>query len=161
MNEKILIAYFSYEGHTRRIAEKIRISTGGDLFEIRPAQAYSSDYDTAERLARQQVRDGVCPELAELPHNMTAYDTVFIGTPNWFDRIAPAVATFLTEHDFSGKRVVPFCTHGGNGAARVAKDLGRYIPDAQIAECLDIYGDGGRDADGKIRDWLHKTAFGS
>lgn len=54
MDKKILIAYFSYEGHTRGIAEKIQRITGGELFEIRPQQTYSSDYDTTERQARRK-----------------------------------------------------------------------------------------------------------
>lgn len=154
MDKKILIAYFSYEGHTRGIAEKIQRITGGDLFEIRPEQAYSTDYDTTERQARQEVKNGFRPVLAEQPQDMAQYDTIFIGTPNWFNKIAPAVASFLGEHDFSGKTVVPFCTHGGNGAARVAADLRNYLPDVQIAECLDILEDGGRGADAKVQEWI-------
>lgn len=154
MDKKILIAYFSYEGHTRGIAEKIQRITGGDLFEIRPEQAYSTDYDTTERQARQEVKNGFRPVLAEQPQDMAQYDTVFIGTPNWFNKIAPAVASFLGEHDFSGKTVVPFCTHGGNGAARVAADLRNYLPDVQITECLDILEDGGKSADATIQEWI-------
>ena len=154
MDKKILIAYFSYEGHTRGIAEKIQRATGGDLFEIRPEQAYSADYDTTERQARQEVRNGFRPILAEQPQDMTQYDTVLIGTPNWFNKIAPAVASFLTDNDFSGKIVVPFCTHGGNGATSVATDLHSYIPDAHISECLEILENGGSDVDNRIRRWL-------
>lgn len=154
MDKKILIAYFSYEGHTRGIAEKIQRITGGDLFEIRPEQAYSTDYDTTERQARQEVKSGFRPVLAEQPQDMAQYDTIFIGTPNWFNKIAPAVASFLAEHDFSGKTVVPFCTHGGNGTARVAADLRNYLPDVQIAGCLDILEDGGRSADAKVQEWI-------
>jgi flavodoxin len=94
--------------------------------------------------------------LAEQPQDMAQYDTIFIGTPNWFNKIAPAVASFLAENDFSGKTVVPFCTHGGNGAARVAADLRNYLPDVQIAGCLDILEDGGRSADAKIQEWIER-----
>ena len=54
MDKKVLTAYFSYEGHTRKIAEKICRITGGDLFEIRPEQAYCTDYNKTERQARQE-----------------------------------------------------------------------------------------------------------
>lgn len=154
MDKKILIAYFSYEGHTRGIAEKMQRITGGELFEIRPQQTYSSDYDTTERQARQEVKNGGRPVLAKQPQDMTQYDTVFIGTPNWFNKVAPAVASFLIGNDFSDKTVVPFCTHGGNGAARVATDLRGYLPGVQIAECLDILEDGGNDVDNKVRRWV-------
>ena len=151
-----MIAYFSYEGHTRGIAEKIQRITGGDLFEIRPEQAYSTDYDTTERQARQEVKNGFRPVLAEQPQDMEKYDNVFIVTPNWFNRVAPSVASFLVENDFSGKTVVPFCTHGGNGAARVAADLRNYLPDIQIAGCLDILEDGGGSADATIQEWIER-----
>lgn len=161
MERKVLIAYFSYEGNTRRIAEKIQRATGGDLFEIRPARAYSDDYDTMERQARMEAKNGVRPALAEQPHNMAQYDTVFIGTPNWFNKVAPPAATFLADNDFSGKTVAPFCTHGGNGSLRVAADLGKYIPEARILECLDIYGNGGTKADAAVGDWLRRIGVES
>lgn len=90
MGKKVLTAYFSYEGHTRKIAEKICRITGGDLFEIRPAQAYCTDYNKTERQARQEVKDGFRPVLAQKPQDMTQYDIVFVGTPNWFNKVAPA-----------------------------------------------------------------------
>ena len=157
MDKKVLTAYFSYEGHTRKIAEKICRITGGDLFEIRPAQAYCTDYNKTERQARQEVKNGFRPVLAQKPQDMTQYDIVFVGTPNWFNKVAPAVASFLAGNDFSGKTVVPFCTHGGNGVSRVVTDLRGYIPNVHVAECLDIFGDGGPEADGKIRKWIEKN----
>ena len=59
-----LIAYFSYTGHTKGIAQQIQDLTGGTLFEIRPLDAYSSDYDTTERQARKETREDYRPALA-------------------------------------------------------------------------------------------------
>lgn len=159
MSKKILIAYFSYTEHTREIAKKIQAVIGGDLFEIRPAKAYSDDYDIAERQARKESKDGFLPDLAEIPDNLADYDTIFIGTPNWFNKVASPVATFLADNDFTGKTIAPFCTHGGDSAARVSADLGKYLGGSHLIECLDLYEDGGRDADGKIREWLNRNGF--
>lgn len=159
MSKNFLIAFFSYTEHTRKIAKKIQAVTGGDLFEIRPAQAYADDYDTTERQARKEAKEGFLPGLAEVPVNLADYDTFFIGTPNWFNKAAPPVATFLADNDFTGKTIVPFCTHGGNGAARVSADIGKYLGASHLMECLDLYEDGGRDADGKIREWLKRNGF--
>ncbi|MBP7105480.1 MAG: hypothetical protein KBA83_10180, partial [Fermentimonas sp.] len=38
-----------------------------------------------------------------------------IGSPNWFKTLAPPVMSFLKRHNFAGKTVIPFCTHGGGG----------------------------------------------
>lgn len=37
-----LVAYFSYGGATKRQAEKLAQKAGADLFEIKPAQPYTS-----------------------------------------------------------------------------------------------------------------------
>ena len=62
---KTLIAYFSYQGHTRQLAQHIQKATDGTLFEIKPAQAYPDDYDTCEAQAKKETREGYQPELAE------------------------------------------------------------------------------------------------
>ncbi len=99
MDKKVLTAYFSYEGHTRKIAEKICRITGGDLFEIRPAQAYCTDYNKTERQARQEVKDGFRPVLAQKPQDMTQYDIVFVGTPKWLWR-SELFVVFGTQFEY-------------------------------------------------------------
>ena len=42
----VLIAYFSWGGNTRGVAEEIERQTGADLFEITLVEPYSKDYDT-------------------------------------------------------------------------------------------------------------------
>lgn len=101
-----LIANFSYTGHTKGIAGQLQELTGGTLFEIKPAVPYFDDYDTAERQGRKETSDGYRPALAEMPDGLDTYDTVLLGTPNWFNTVAPPVASFLTDGDMSGKRFV-------------------------------------------------------
>lgn len=149
-----LIAYFSYQGHTREIAEQISRATGGALFEIRPATAYSSDYDACEALAKKETRDGFQPELAERMENLDTFGTVMLGTPNWFNTIAPPVATFLASNDFSGKTILPFCTHGGGGLGRVAGDIRKLADGATVLESLTVYEGEVKNAEGRIRAWL-------
>lgn len=112
-----LIAYFSYTGHTKGIAQQMRDITGGTLFEIRPATPYDQDYDTTERQGCKETRDGYRPPLA-VQAGLSACDTILLGTPNWFNTVAPPVATFLAGSDFTGKTIVPFVTNGGGGIFR-------------------------------------------
>jgi flavodoxin len=58
---------------------------------------------------------GFCPKLKFGDEPIDDYNTIFIGSPNWFRTLAPPVMSFLRKHDFSGKTVMPFCTHGGGG----------------------------------------------
>lgn len=43
------------------------------------------------------------------------YQTVYLGFPIWGTTLPPMVDTFLSSHDLSNKRVIPFITHGGYG----------------------------------------------
>lgn len=155
----ILIAYFSYTGHTKGIARQIQALTGGDLFEIRPAAPYSQDYDTAERRGRRETRDGVRPPLAGAALDLSGYDAVLLGTPNWFNTVAPPVATFLAENDFGGRPIALFCTNGGGGLGHIPADVKALCRDVKLLDSLNLYEDGGGDAKAKISDWLKKNSL--
>jgi len=153
-----LIAYFSYTGHTRGIAQQMRDITGATLFEIRPATPYNQDYDATERQGRKETHDGYRPPLAE-QIDVSAYDIILLGTPNWFNTVAPPAATFLTENDFTGKTIVPFVTNGGGGLGHIPSDVKTLAKGAKILDSLNIYEDGGSDAKNKITDWLKKSGL--
>ncbi len=122
-NGKILIAYYSWSGHTKKVAEAIQKEIGGDLFEIQPETAYSDDYKTVVDQAKKEINEGYRPALKNNVANIAQYDTVFIGSPNWWGTIAPVVSTFVEQNDLSGKTVVPFITHGSGGEQNTITNL--------------------------------------
>jgi len=71
------VAYFSYSGTTRQVAESIAEQTKADLFEIRPASAYANVYTQSNREIRRNER----PALAETPADISGYDIIFVGFP--------------------------------------------------------------------------------
>lgn len=84
MNEKILIAYFSWSGNTQYIAEKIHNKVGGDMFRIETAVPYPTDYnETAYGVAKKQHEEGTKPELKN-KGDVSNYSVVFIDTPAWW-----------------------------------------------------------------------------
>ena len=94
MNKKALVAYFSFSGNTKLIAEKIQAKTGADIFRIETVKPYPADYDeTAYGIAKEQHDKGIKPELKD-NGDVSNYDTVFVGTPAWWFEMAPAVKTF-------------------------------------------------------------------
>ncbi len=153
-----LIAYFSYTGHTRGIAQKMRGITDGTLFEIRPAIPYDPDYNTTERQGRKEIRDGYRPPLAQQT-DLGACDVILLGTPNWFNTIAPPVATFLAENDFTSKIIIPFVTNGGGGLGHIPADIKALARGAKVLNSLNIYEDGGSDANNNSADWLKKSGL--
>ena len=151
-----LIVYFSHSGNTRRIAELIQNATGGTLFEIEPVLPYPADYNKVTEKARKEIREGFHPPLKNADLPLELYDTVIIGTPNWWSTIAPPIASFLTSHDVAGKKIAPFCTHGGGGGGRIVKDIEKKCPKNSILTCLEIYGNGGTEAKSQVDMWLRK-----
>lgn len=156
---KILIAYFSYQGHTRQVAEQIRKAVGGTLFEIKPAQAYSDDYDTCEAQAKKETREGYRPPLAESCTDLASCDTILLGTPNWFNTMAPPVATFLASNDFSDKTIVPFCTNGGGGLGHIERDMKKLGEGATVLDSLEVYEGAVTDAGKQIDAWLSRNGL--
>lgn len=151
---KVLIAYFSWGGNTQGIAEEIQRQTGADLFELTLVNPYSTDYNTvldeAQRDQNQQAR----PELAVHVENMAQYDTILLGYPNWWASIPMPIATFLEEYDFSGKTIVPFCSHGGGRFGQSLTAIAKLVPDAQMGEGLSVHYSGGSGLPDDIARWL-------
>lgn len=156
---KILVAYFSHSGNTRTIAEQIQKATGADLFEIEVRDAYPSDYQGVLDRAKKEISDQEKPALKTMPKNLAEYDVVFIGSPNWWSTIAPAVATFLSTGDFTGKTLVPFVTHGGGGMARCEADAKKLCPKAIWLKGLSVNGSSVDGAASRVGKWLKEIGI--
>ncbi len=113
---KILVAYFSYQGHTANVAREIAAQTGGDLFEIKPSTPYPG-YDECLDVAKAEKNDNARPSIDGRVENMADYDVVFVGYPIWWYDAPMIVLSFLESYDFSGKTVIPFATSGGSPLA--------------------------------------------
>ena len=122
-NAKILIAYYSYSGNTKEVAEAIQKEIGGDLFEIKAEGTYPDEYRPMTEQAKKEIDAGFRPKLTTSVADMAQYDIVFIGSPNWWGTITPQVSSFLESYDLSGKTVIPFITHGGGGQQNTIADL--------------------------------------
>ena len=158
-SSRMLIAYFSLSGNTRLIARDIQRMTGGELFEIRPVRRYGPDFDTAVEQARQELREQARPKLKETISDMSRYDVVFVGFPNWVGTMPMPVFSFLEQYDFSGKTIVPFCTHGTSGPASTFRDLAALPLHAVILEGLAVYRNDVPHAEARVREWLHNLGY--
>lgn len=124
MNDsKVLIAYYSYSGNTKDVAETIQKDIGGDLFEIKTEGTYPEEYRPMTEQAKKEIQDGYRPALTTKVADIAQYDTIFIGSPNWWGTITPQVSSFIDSYDLSGKKVIPFITHGGGGVQNTIKDM--------------------------------------
>lgn len=118
---KTLVVYYSASGHTEDAANVIAEALGADLFELEPAEPYSSadlNYsDDNSRVSQEHENEDLRDvELAAVTvEDWDSYETVFIGYPIWWGIAAWPVDGFVEENDFTGKTVIPFCTSASSG----------------------------------------------
>lgn len=168
---KSLIAYYSRSGsnyvggrivdlpvgNTEVAAKMIQKSTGGDIFRIDTVKAYPVDYQRTTEVAKQEIRENARPELSEQIDNISDYSVIYLGYPNWWGTMPMAVYTFLDGHDFSGKTIIPFCTHEGSGMGHSENDIRTLCPAATVLKGLPIVGGSVQGAESAIAAWLRKS----
>lgn len=126
---RTLVACYSATGHTAAVAGYIADATGADLFLLQPVDPYTDeelDYnDSGSRVSQEHADPSLqTVELeAVTPEGWADYDTVFVGYPIWWGRAGWPVNGFVTGNDFSGKRVIPFCTSASSGLGSSAENL--------------------------------------
>lgn len=152
----VLIAYFSHSGNTRYMAEQVHAQVGGDIFEIRTVKPYPEDYDTVVDQAKREQNMSHRPQLATHLPDIESYDAIFVGYPNWWGTMPMVLFTLFEENDFSGKTLIPFCTHEGSVFGRSVSDMKKINPHATIADGLAIRGGSVRNksAHKDITEWL-------
>ena len=124
---KRLVAYFSVSGVTAKIAKEIADVENAECYEIQPEAPYTAedlDWRNPQSRSTLEMKDLNCrPAIKGRMENMADYDVVFVGFPIWWGREPSAVDTFLTAYDFSGKKIVPFCTSGGSDIGKTAERI--------------------------------------
>ena len=152
--KKVLVTYFSRSGNTREMAEQIQKVMSGDIFEIQTVTPYPAENDSVIKQAKQELEAGFKPPIKAKVTNIKEYDVVFVGSPNWWNTIAPPVMTFLSEHDLSGKTIVPFITHAGSGLGRSATDIAKLAPKATMRDGLALWGKDVKSSQEQVAKWL-------
>ena len=146
------------KGNTEVVAEMIARLTGGDLFEIDTVKPYAADYYACIEEAKAELRQNARPELKGYPDSLDGYDTIFVGYPNWWGTMPMAMFTFLEHFDFSGKRILPFCTNEGSGMGSSERDLKKVCKGAKVENGLSIHGAEAANSRSKVEAWVRKLA---
>ncbi len=137
MAEKILIAYYSKTGNTKRAAEEIAKMTGGTLHRIVPQKTYPDSYFATVAVAKWESLKGEKPALADKVEGIGGYDKILVGFPIWWFGCPQLIKTFMESYDFNGKKVYPFCTHGGSGPKNSTRDIKAICHKADVKDCFD------------------------
>lgn len=171
--KKILVAFFSRtgenyavgrieQGNTHIVAEMIASATGGTLFRIEPATPYPDDYRACTEIAQREKRSKARPALVgEIAAE--EYDVIFLGYPNWWGDLPMCVYTFLEQHDWQGKVVIPFCTHEGSGLSDTENRLRTACRGASVLNGLAVRGSVAQNEREKARkqvlEWLKQLKY--
>ena len=159
--KKALIIFYSWSGNTKGIATRIHQKIGGDLVELELVRPYSSNYNTCLDEAKRDMERGARPELKTKIVDLGQYDIVYLGYPNWWATIPMPIATLLETYDFSGKIILPFCSHGGGRLGQSVTDIAKLAPKSTIKEALSVHFSGGGSLSRDIDAWLRKNGLTS
>ncbi len=167
---KSLVVYFSRtgeqygvgvieKGNTAIVADMIAEQTGADSFEIKPKEDnYPTSYSELTDYAKDELNDNARPDIKDTVQNFDSYSTVYLGYPIWWGDMPMICYTFLESYDFSGKTIVPFCTHAGSSDAGTQSKIQSAVPNADVMEVLAITGtDAQNDQDSvksEVKEWL-------
>jgi flavodoxin len=165
---KTLIAFFSRAdenyfggayryikvGNTEVVANQIKELTGADSFKIEMKKPYAADYNTCIDQAKRDKNAGERPELVTLPDSIDEYDTIILMYPNYWGTCPMAVFTFLEKFDFTGKTILPLCTHEGSGMGGSERDIAKSAKGATLKKGLPINGSSVNSAKPNVEKWL-------
>ncbi|WP_103642462.1 flavodoxin [Campylobacter concisus] len=157
--EKTLVVYFSAGGNTARAANLIAQNLGAKAVELKPVQPYTNadlNYNDPKSRVSREHDDGSLRSVpltnAKIP-DWESYDVVFVGYPIWWDIAAWPVEEFIKNNDFSGKKVIAFCTVYSSGLGNSDKNLAKK---ANGSEWLAGKSFGERASEKEIKEWLVK-----
>ena len=156
---KALVVFYSWDGNTRGVAKEIARQTGFDIIELELVKPYSTDYttvlDEAQRDQHKQARPALKTKIAR--EKWAEYDTIILGYPNWWASIPMPIATLLESYDFSGKTIMPFCSHGGGRFGQSLTAISKLAPKAKLTAGLSIHYSGGSSLSKDVEKWLKKV----
>ena len=133
---KVLVAFFSVNGVTERVAGKLAAAAAADLYEIVPEVPYTQEdleWENKESRTTLEMADRNCrPTIGPALPDMAEYDSVFVGFPLWWYREPSIIDTFMENADLAGKTVIPFCTSGADDLGESAAIMQALAPEAKV-----------------------------
>ena len=150
------------EGNTAIVAQMVAERTGADVFEITPAvDNYPTDnYRALTEVGLQEQKDNARPAIANEIENFNIYDTVFLGYPIWWGDLPMILYTFLESYDFSGKTIVPFCTHGGSQMAGTEAKIEGVVTADAVLNGLAVAGTDAQSNRDRVRETVNNWLSG-
>ena len=152
-NPKVLIAYFSDTGNTRKAAKLLQKKTGADMVEIELKKPYSDEYKDSQVDLYKNAK----PALKTKVENMAQYDVILLGYPNWWATMPRPVVSFVDGYNLNGKTILPFVSHGNGIFGESVSDLAKLVPKAYVGNGFEFEYGGGSKLSSNLSKWLKKN----
>lgn len=158
----MLVAYYSWScGNTEKIAEQLANACNADIARIETVEPYPEDYQETVDQGQREVNAGFMPEIEPFEFNPENYDVIVIGTPTWWYTMTPAVKTFTSMYDFTGKTVVALSTNG-SWPGNVTADIENACAGASFGPALEVQfdstgGDHQETPQREVDSWIEKV----
>lgn len=163
-DSKVLVAYFSAQGHTDYVAKEIAKNLSADLFLIEPKEEYTSEdlnYNNSSSRVSKEHKDESLRNIELVTskiENIDEYDTILIGYPIWWGIAAWPVNTFVKSNDFTNKTIIPFCTSASSSLGKSGELLSEL---AGTGNWLDGHRFSSNVSASEIKEWTDKIKGGN
>lgn len=128
---RAVIYYYSLEGNTLSIAERIAEGTSMDVCRLVPQKAYPTN-GLKHLIGGMDVIFKKCPKLNALTKRPEVYDLIILATPVWASSYTPAIRSFLVDHNLSNKKIILVATSAGGDAGKCFKAMKESLGESEI-----------------------------
>ncbi len=165
---KTCIVYFSRNGENYSRGNLVRLEKGNteiiagyiedDLScpscKIEMEHPYPQDYNACMEEALSDQKANRRPACKNTGIDLSGYDVIFLGYPNYWSTMPMVLWTFLENNDTEGKTIYPFCTHEGSGMGRSVSDLKKLCPKATVKEGKAFFGSDVKNSKDEVDQWI-------
>ena len=158
---KSIVVYFARDhkidiSRTERLALKVQELTGSDIYKIVPLNPYPFEMEICEVRAKEESQTNAVVEIEGALPDLSSYDVIYLGYPNWYRSFPRIIGTFLDNVDVNGKIIKPFVTHveGGSGISEL--ELKGRAKGATIKGVFTCQADDVDWCDDRLKVWINK-----
>ena len=103
---KTLIVYYSMDGNTQYVADKVKEKVDSDTLRLVPKKAYNDKGLAKFFWGGKSALMAEQPELEDYSVDLSKYDRIVFGFPVWAGTVTPPIRTFISENKkaLAGKR---------------------------------------------------------
>ena len=126
---KPLVVYYSLTGKTRLVAQVIAEALNATIVEIQERRPIPIPFVYLGGGFRALTDRG--SKINSVDIDLKQYERIFIGSPTWGSRPAPAINSFIYQTNFEGRSVIPFFTMAGNNSEKALVNITAKIKRSQ------------------------------